>query len=195
MPKNQPTAAQRARALQKAAGGKYTALLRAAADPETRQLLDPEPDNPKTHAWCPQCRYAVVLHRPGRCPEPAVYRVNDQDFDGPHWGGGLHSHGTWVWVIARADGGRGRWLTPDLALGGPDTLTGALRADAPDDQGVMGFPDIDHLRSVLDKAFPGATEGVFALDRYADVDDDPADLVRREFMWDCDNDCADYDDY
>lgn len=59
--------------------------------------------------------------------------------------------------------------------------------------GGDGFPDITHLRSVLGRAFPGATEGPFALDRYADVDDHPKDLVRGEFMWDCDNDCDDYD--
>ncbi|MEU9116253.1 hypothetical protein AB0D04_31965 [Streptomyces sp. NPDC048483] len=51
------------------------------------QLLAPEPDNPKTHAWCPRCRYALVLHRVGRCPEPAIFRVFDKDFDGPHWVG------------------------------------------------------------------------------------------------------------
>ncbi|MEU9116254.1 hypothetical protein AB0D04_31970 [Streptomyces sp. NPDC048483] len=51
-----------------------------------------------------------------------------------------------------------------------------------------------HLQAVLDRAFPGATGGPFARDRYADADTDPVELLWREFMWDCgDCDNSDYD--
>lgn len=199
MPKNRSTAAQHARQAQKAVGGKYTALLRANGSPDGDQgLLSPEPNDPQAPSWCPRCRYSFLLHRAGQCPEPAVYRFCEMDVDGPHWGGGLHSHGQYVWVYARADAGRGPWLTPDMALGGPEALKDALMStsyleNGPDGpEAVYGGVDQANLQTVLDHAFPGATEGPFALDRYADVDTEPSNLAEGEFMWDCECDGGDY---
>lgn len=190
MPKRQNTAAQKARAAQKTGGGKYTSLLRAAqtGDPaETQRLLNPDPDNPRAPAWCPTCRYSLLLHQGGRCPAPAAYLLHTEDFDGPDWGG-FHSHGAWVWVIARADAGRGPWLTPHLALGGPTALHGALRTltDAP------GYLDVPNLQSALATAFPSTVEGPFASDPYADADTEPPLLISGEITWDCDDDCGGY---
>ncbi|BDT39528.1 hypothetical protein [Streptomyces yaizuensis] len=176
MPRNQPTAAQRAREAQAVTGGPYTKLLRAATTAPTAG-----------ETWCPDCRYAFLLHREG-CPAPAVFRLFDLDFDGPYWGGGLHSHGVEVWVTARADGGRGPWLHPGMALGGADALKGALRLEADGET-----PDLGHLNAVLRRAFPGAAEGPFALNRYADMDTAPPMLARALWTLDCDGDCAGYD--
>lgn len=192
MPRNQTTAAQKARAAQQAGGGKYTALLRTAE----QVLLYPHPEGPAAQAWCPTCRYSLLLHRGGHCPEPAVYRWADQDFDGPSWGGNLHSHGTTYVVIARADGGRGPWLTPDMALGGPDVLKGATRVlhDGPEGQTSL---DAHHLTERRAAGFPG----IRYLDWWPgliepDLDEEPAPLAQGEWTWNCENpDCGDDGDW
>lgn len=186
MPRNQTTTAQKARAAQQTGGGKYTTLLRAE---EQAVLLDPNPGDPATPSWCPKCRYTFLLHSGARCPEPAVYKYGEEDFDGPHWGGGLHTHGTSYWVIARADGGRGRWLTPDMALGGPEVLKGALRLmrNGPQDQACL---DDAHLTATFAAGFPG----IRYLDWWPglnepDLDEEPATLAEGEWTWDCEQFC------
>lgn len=88
-----------------------------------------------------------------------------------------------------------------MAFGGPEALGNALVStwyldhgpDGPEE--MYGGIDHEHLRTVLDRAFPGATDGPFARERYADEDTDPPNLVEREFMWDCECYGDDSDDY
>ncbi|WNV86666.1 hypothetical protein [Umezawaea sp. Da 62-37] len=75
-------------------------------------------------------------------------------WDGPSWGGGLHTHGVTVTMTGRADGGTGDWLTPAQWPGDRTDLDRVFRRVPRPDGGLE--LDHDHLDRVLTAAWPGA---------------------------------------
>jgi len=127
---------------------------------------------------------------------PPVFHVWVDYWDGPSWGGGLHTHGVTMTMAGRADDGAADWLTRAQWPGDPTDLDHLFRpVSGPD--GGLEF-DYDHLDRVLTAAWPGAQVTVEEADTADDNDwdDDAADdeefpvLARRELRRDCMDDCG-----
>lgn len=116
---------------------------------------------------------------------PPVIEVWVEPYLGPHWGGGLYSHGLDVVVLGRTDGGDGAWLRPETWPGDQDALAGAVGCHVDED----GNLDItwDQLTQTLTTAFPDATLvfNLGAVDRKDLGESEVPVLLQRNFTRDC----------
>jgi hypothetical protein len=163
-----------ARAHAAATGVSYTRALRDITTPDT------------------------VSSAPAPAGKPPAFEVWTEEFDGPHWGGVLHTHGFFVTVFGRAEGGTGTWLTPENWPGGPASLRDATRSCV-DEDGNHDL-DWDHLEEALTAVYPGAVVAFDAQAVNRDFDDadeevDMPKLIDVEFTRDCEaEDCLGVDD-
>jgi hypothetical protein len=170
-----------ARAHAAATGMSYTRALRDITTNDATNTATGTPEAATAPTW-----------------KPAAFEVWTEQFDGPHWGGGLHTHGFFVTVFGRTEGGTGTWLTPENWPGDPANLRSATRRYI-DEDGNHDL-DWDHLEQALTTAFPGADVAFDAQAVNRDFDDadeeqDMPPLIDCEFTYDCDDeDCGGLDD-
>jgi hypothetical protein len=110
---------------------------------------------------------------------PATVWIEVGEFNGPSWGGDLHSHGVDVSITARADAGRGAWIGPDELPGGVQGLEDALLGLPPSDDGGFNMAELGPLQQVLRSQLPGAD--IVLCDSDDGLNDDLDDPAAEEF--------------
>lgn len=140
--------------------------------------------------------------QPNPAPSPAAVTIEVAEFNGPNWGGDLHSHGVSIAITARADDGRGAWIGAEDLPEGVQVLEQALQ-DLPANRGPeFDIRQLEQLHQALSSQLPGCDIGIcddddldtddpgdeefYALQQAQDEADGIVLLFHTELTWDCD---------